>query len=356
MPLPRRKVIALLGGGAILAAGGIGFAVTRAPKTAPGPWQAAGSYADPRKNALSYALLAPSPRNIQPWLADLSTPDEVWVYADLDRPLPATDPQGRQITIALGCFAEAMRMAAAQDGLRAEITAFPEGASPLGLDRRPVARAVFTQDAAIAPDPLFAQMLARRSLQAPFDTARNLPADIVSQVAAMVPVTHDFGGSTSDQDVRFWRALTRDALRIEAEALHIREEIILLQIADQPDRAAAFAAANDAFAADLEARFAAADSAAGHLWLVSRGNLRADQFAAGADWLRLNLACTALGIGFHPLSQAIESYPEMAAPYAAAHANLAPDGGTIQLLARIGYGPGTDPSPRLPLDARLMGG
>ena len=46
------------------------------------------------------------------------------LFCDLDRRLPVTDPQDRQITIGLGAFLELMRMAAAQDGLRADIALF----------------------------------------------------------------------------------------------------------------------------------------------------------------------------------------------------------------------------------------
>ena len=91
----------------------------------------------------------------------------------------------------------------------------------------------------------------------------------------------------------------------------------------------------------------------GHLWMVTPGNTRRDQIAAGAEWLRLNLACTREGLGFQPLSQAIQEYPEMAALYAETHARLAPEGGTVQMLARIGYGPEVAVSPRWPLEAKL---
>jgi hypothetical protein len=92
----------------------------------------------------------------------------------------------------------------------------------------------------------------------------------------------------------------------------------------------------------------------GHLWLVSRGQGRADQIAAGADWLRVNLAATAAGVAVQPLSQALQEYPEMDGLYRAVHARLAPDGGTVQMFARAGYGPEVAPSPRWPLEAKVV--
>jgi hypothetical protein len=94
----------------------------------------------------------------------------------------------------------------------------------------------------------------------------------------------------------------------------------------------------------------------GHVWLVTDANSRTDQIASGADWLRINLAATAAGLAFQPLSQALQEYPEMAALYAQVHERLAPRGGTVQMLARIGHGPSVDPSPRWPLEAKIVHG
>ena len=80
---------------------------------------------------------------------------------------------------------------------------------------------------------------------------------------------------------------------------------------------------------------------------------RAAQLAAGRDWLRLNLAATALGLGLHPISQALQEFPEMRASYIEAHALLAPEGGVVQMLGRIGYAAAVPPTPRWPVDTRI---
>jgi hypothetical protein len=108
-----------------------------------------------------------------------------------------------------------------------------------------------------------------------------------------------------------------------------------------------------AFRAGFDAVMANATTAMGHVWLVTADNRRATQLAVGADWVRLNLAAAAAGLGLHPLSQALQEFPEMAALYAEVHARLAPQGGTVQMLGRIGYGPETGPSPRWPLETRI---
>ncbi len=378
MSLSRRKTLALIGGGVILAAtAGLGAVASRTPRTAALPWAGAGMETEPRRKALSYALLAPNPHNRQPWLVDLSEPNVVTLYADTARLLPHTDPFSRQITIGLGCFLELMRMAASHDGQRVTITPFPEGESAAGLDGRPVARAVFVADGAVTPDPLFAHVLDRRSTKEPFDTARPLAADTVQTLA--VARHARFGGTVDATEVAAWRAFTHEALRIEIETPHTyRESVDLFRIGRaevdaSPDgidftgplfevmaatglftREAALDTSSQAYTAGLAAVFANTDTAMGHVWLVTPNNGRADQIATGADWLRVNLAATAAGVAFQPLSQALQEYPEMAVPYAELHAKLAPDGGTVQMLARIGYGPSVSPSPRWPLEAKIV--
>ena len=97
-----------------------------------------------------------------------------------------------------------------------------------------------------------------------------------------------------------------------------------------------------------------ADTAMGYVWLSTPTNTRVDQIQTGANWVRVNLAATAQGIGFQPLSQALQEYPEMKALYDQAHQRLAPDGGTVQMLCRLGYGPDVPASPRWPIDAKVL--
>ena len=62
MRLSRRNFIRVAGTGTVIMAAGVGaFAVTRTPTAALVPWETAGKgYQDPRKRALSFAILAPA--------------------------------------------------------------------------------------------------------------------------------------------------------------------------------------------------------------------------------------------------------------------------------------------------------
>jgi hypothetical protein len=92
------------------------------------PASARAAWRDPPKDlemrhwVLSYALLAPNPHNMQPWLADIATAGEITLHLDPQRLLPASDPYGRQILMGAGAFLELLSMAAAKRGQRAEVT------------------------------------------------------------------------------------------------------------------------------------------------------------------------------------------------------------------------------------------
>ena len=375
----RRNFLTLAGGGVILAAGGIGtFAATRTPTKALAPWTMAGGYADPRMNALSYAILAPNPHNRQPWIVALDGDDTVALWFDTDKQLPHTDPLDRQLTIGLGCFLELMTMAANSDGYSVAIDLFPEGEDPNGLDTRPIARATFTPDDTQKADPLWAHVMQRRSNKEPFDTARIVSRDQLDRITSVARPGTRLGGSVDKDDITYWRDLTTKALRIEIETPHTYKESVdlfrigkaevnanpdgidfsgplfeTLAIAGVMTREAVIDTSSTSYTEGVKAVLSNTETAMGHVWMVTPGNTRRDQIAAGATWLRTNLAATAEGLGFQPLSQALQEYPEMAALYAETHAKLAPNGSTVQMLARIGYGPAVEVSPRWPIDAKL---
>ncbi|GHC54285.1 Acg family FMN-binding oxidoreductase [Neogemmobacter tilapiae] len=381
MSLSRRKSLFILGGGVILAATAVGAKVAmRAPQTALLPWGQAGQGDDPRIRALSYALLAPNPHNRQPWLVDLATPNEITLFADLNRLLPETDPMNRQITVGLGAFLGLLRMAALQDGLRAEITPFPMGETPEGLDARPIAHIRLTPDSKALPDPLFAQVLARRSVKEPYDLTRPVPSALLEPMAKAV-IFSDFGASVDPAHVQSLREFTHNALAIEVATPRTYAESVnlfrigaketdanpdgidfggplfeMLAATGQFTRETALDTTSTVYQQGMAAVFANCDTAMGHVWLVTPANDRASQLAVGEDWLRLHLAATAAGLSLQPLSQALQEFPEMAGPYRDIHARLAPNGGTVQMLGRIGFGPEVGPSPRWPLETRIANG
>lgn len=366
MTFTRRKTLALIGGGSILAAAGASatFLATRTPHAAFAPWGLAGQYGEIRRDALSWALLAPNPHNRQPWEAELIGETEVAIWRDPARALPHTDPFARQLTIGMGCFLELMRMAAAEAGHDVEIALYPAG------EDGPVAHATFRAGAA-TPDPLFAHAAARRSCKEPFE-ARPVPQEDAQALRDHAHV------HTDPAIVEALRALTWEAFLIEMNTPRTwKESIDLLRIGKaeieaNPDGidlsgpmfdvlgplglmpkedmletdSLAVRQTADAYKALMAATPAYAAT-------TSPGNTRLDQIEAGRRWLRLNLATTALGLSLQPVSQCLQEYPEMADAYAAAHDLLAAPGETVQMLGRVGYGPHVPQTPRWPLETRL---
>ena len=379
MTVSRRKFLSLVGGGTILAASaGLGWTATRPLQTALKPWDLAGQYDDPRMNALSFALLAPNPHNRQPWMVDLSTPDEVTLYCDTDRVLPHTDPFSRQITIGLGCFLEVMRMAAAQDGFGVDLDLFPEGSDGTALDGRPIARAKFVAGAG-APDPLFAYVMQRRSTKEPYDLSRTVSPQAVATVEAAALNGGITGSTVAEEDIDDLRDLTLRALIIETETPHTYKESVDLfrigrkEVDTNPDgidfsgpffelartvgvlnRDNALDTNSTVYRGGIDYITENSMTAMGYVWLLSNGNTRADQINAGRDWVRMNLAATSIGLAMQPMSQALQEYPEMAVEYAEIHNRLAPGGETVQMLARVGYGPDVAPSPRWTLENKII--
>ena len=381
MAASRRQFLLIAGGGVILAAGAsaVAYGVTRNPTSALQPWRDAGSrFAEPRRKALSFALLAPNPHNRQPWVVDLSETNTVKLYVDLERLLPATDPYNRQITIGLGCFLELMRMAAAEDGYDVEIVSFPEGADTTNLDHRPAAVCTFTKSSSVQPDPLFRRVLERRSLKEPYDIARPVSVDSLAKLTGLSDASVAVAGTIDPDRVDALRAFTREAMDIEMRLPRTMKESADLfrigksEIEANPDgidfsglkfealaafgfmsREATMDPTSEAFAQGHKIIMEQMDTAMGHVWITTLTNTRADQLSAGRMCFRTNLAATDIGLGKQPLSQSLQEFPEMAANYKKVHIMLAPQGGTVQMLARIGYGPDVPVSPRWPLDAKI---
>jgi hypothetical protein len=270
-------------------------------------------------------------------------------------------------------------MAGAKDGYRVDITAFPDGADPRALDKRLAATATFTKDAAVAADPLFAHVLARRSLKEPYDTGRAVSDQVLARLQAVVGSGVQAGATNKGDEVAELRRLTHEAMDIEFRTPHAYKESVDLfrigkaEVEANPDgidfsgplfetlaalgqfsREIALDQSSSGFKQGYDSIMKGINSAMGYVWLSTATNTRADQIRAGRDWLRVNLAATGLGVGTQPLSQALQEYSEMKALYERTKTRLAAKGGTVQMFARLGYGPNVPPAPRWRLETKIM--
>ncbi len=346
------------------------------------PWaHAGGDFGDVRLNALSYAILAPNPHNRQPWIARLEGEDRLSLYCDLDRLLPQTDPENRQIVIGLGAFLELLRQAAAEGGHRLEIEQFPEGEPHPVLDERPVAHVQFIPDTDVLKESLFGAVLARRTVRAEFDRRRPVADGVLNRLnAALRPGDGVFQWANDAPSVSALKEICRKSWRIEATTARTHHESVSLmrigekEINEQPDglflsgplmEAMRVTGALTREALDKQGSFAhrsavefyerAIATAMAFGWLATGGNSRADQLDAGAGWMRLHLAATREGLAMHPLSQALQEFPEMAEMLMEIHEFTdirAP--GRVQGLFRFGYVEFPQPAPRWPLSSRIV--
>ncbi|MCH8551250.1 MAG: twin-arginine translocation pathway signal protein [Natronospirillum sp.] len=376
--LSRRNFIALAGGGVVLAVGaGIGaFSLTRTPNAALAPWAQAGQYTEPRRFALSHAILAPNAHNLQPWMVDLSEPGIVTLLPDPTRRLPATDPFDRQLTISLGCFLEQMTIAASAAGYRVETELFPEGSSAETLGDRPVARSRFIE-ADIATDPLFAQIPHRRSTKDAFDMQQPVAASLLGELEPEVSGIR-FDGTVEQARVDRLRTLIWEAWETEYSTPAAHHESVGLmrlgktEINSNPDgisvggmplealistgvvtREALATPGTMAYQAGIDMYQPVLEATPAFVWLTSVDNTRESHISAGRAWLRLNLLTTANGLALHPVSQCLQEYPEMEPHYQSAHQLLAQEGDTVQMLGRLGYAAPPPPSPRWSLDDKI---
>ena len=373
--LDRRRALRLIGGGFVVAATAPGC--SGASGSARGPWLQAGQYDDIRKRALSYALLAPNPHNLQPWLVKLDGDDSLALHVDVERRLPVTDPFDRQITIGCGAFLELMSIAAAEEGCGVEIVAFPDGEDMRRLDRRAVARVRFVTGIATR-DALFEQILARRSNKTIYQD-RDVPDAVLAALSGAGRV-HQASSSTightdlaaSLRDLT-WRAHVRESMTPAAN----QESVDLMRIGAtevtaDPDgiplegamievgrrlgmvtREALADPTSSAFQQGLDLYKKMAMSARAFGWISNPNKDRTDQLKAGRAYVRANLQATALDLAIHPWSQALQEYPEMRELYEEAH-RLIGQGERVQMLYRIGYAKTIKPAPRRGLQAHLV--
>lgn len=378
-----RRALLTTGGASVvlLGLGGTWWATTGPARIAREPWNTASAgFGDPRLDVLAYAILAPNPHNMQPWQIALGDGGGFTVFCDLDRLLPETDPPNRQITIGFGCFLELCRQAAAEAGLRADITYFPEGEPQPLLDERPVAHVELVDDSSVLSDPLFSSILDRRTNRLPFDTSRPIDPGALAELQAGTVDGVEVLATADAALVDQLKTLTTDAWGVEWNTASTRRESIeVMHIGKAEVDAKPYGLSIDdrlsstigmlglmspealddpessAYRESFKFYERACASAMAFVWSTTPTNTRREQLEAGRAWVRTQLVANALDLSFHPLSQALQEFPEMAEYYKRAHELLSNNAGeTVQMLARLGYAPNVGPAPRQALESKLL--
>lgn len=377
--LARRGFVRVVGSGAaILAAAPLLPGCAAMPEAATEPWRVAGRESDLRRRLVSWAILAPNPHNLQPWMVELPADGSIVLFTDPTRTLPMTDPPSRQLTIGHGAFLELLSMAAGAEGLRADIESFPDGEpGPQALDARPIARVRLVRDGRSA-DPLFAQVGARTTWKAPFAATPVAPdalaalTTVATRPAVTATGTQDAArvARLNDVMIRAWEIEQRtprtwkesvDLTRVgAAEIAAHRDGISLggtaieaLRLAGQMTPAKAMDPSSMYFSTGLKRVRDWAPTTGTWIWLATPARGRAAQLEAGRAFVRMQLRAASLGLVTQPPSQVLQEYPEMRALQREFETLVGQrDGDKVQMLVRVGHPTGAATrSPRRALDA-----
>lgn len=384
MELSRRRLIQGAGGASLALVGGGGyFAATRSPARALAAWAELDSAppADVRLDAFRHAILAPNPHNRQPWMIKLRGQAQATIFCALDRRLPQTDPFDRQILMGFGCFLEIARIASAERGVKMEIEPFPDGLPADRLDGRPIAHLRFVALAPVVRDPLYAAIPIRRSDKQPFQADRLVEELVLLKLAQHGSPAAQAGTSNEAAIVRALRRYTWDAWMTELNTQRTWQESVdlmrigkseieanpdgisiggpfleVLAMAGQLSREQIARPGTAAYASSIERYRAIMGSGMAYAWITTEGNSRMDQLEAGRVYVRMNLQAAQQRLAFHPVSQSLQEFPEMAKVFSDVHATLgAKDGTRVQMLVRLGYASPAARTPRWPLSTRLIG-
>ena len=382
----KRQFLRISGGGLIAAAtlSSLPGCSSDLPPEAIAAWRppAGDMDMDIRRWAISHALLAPHAHNLQSWLVDLDTPDTIVLRLDLRRLLPETDPWSRQLVISQGTFLELLQIAANERGYRADISMFPQGEFDAKTpDSRPTALIRLAKDDGVKTDPLFAHIFNRHTHRGVYENripnaqARQTLADSVKDFSVQLGLV-----TSEEASMQQHRAIAMDAWRIEMQTPHtLLESYKVLRVGPQEiaqhrdgislntpmvrglvalnlfDRSKPSEPDSFAIKGQISEFNDKMSTTPACVWLSTSDNSRRTQMLCGRAYVRLQLAATALGLRMHPLSQALQEYPEQTNNYKAIHELLVgkDSTATVQMWTRLGYAPAGSPSPRRGLQAHF---
>ena len=121
-------------------------------------------FQQPILKAISFGVNAPNPHNTQAWKMKILSDDQMLLFIDENRLLPATDPPTRQIHIGSGCFIEMLRIGMSSIGYDTQVELLPEGEYNYDdIGNKPVARIKVSRNSQIQESPLYQYTYLRQS-------------------------------------------------------------------------------------------------------------------------------------------------------------------------------------------------
>ncbi|MFP4437554.1 MAG: Acg family FMN-binding oxidoreductase [Chloroflexaceae bacterium] len=160
-------------------------------------YPAQGDAAEQLRFMLTYAVLAPSGHNTQPWLFRFSN-DSVEIYADRTRALPVVDPDDRELVMSCGTALFNLRLALRYFGYTDHVELRPDPDNPdllARIRRSPGSSATDNEQA------LFAAIPTRRTNRQPF-AERAVAAAVLADLQQAAATEGAWLQIVSDNDTR----------------------------------------------------------------------------------------------------------------------------------------------------------
>ncbi|CAH1195265.1 hypothetical protein PAECIP111892_02000 [Paenibacillus auburnensis] len=336
------------------------------------PWNKsyATQFGDPRVRLAAHGLLAASGHNMQPWRISLSgsEPMSLYLYADSSRMSKEADPLARQMMISQGTFLDYIDVAGQKLGYGVGLDLFPMGpydeqSLAESMDTYPVAKLTLlkrppqntplyddlflpdTNRTAYSPAPLTREQI--EQLEAVSDGSSvsvrivqdkdNLDklgryamqgAAIEAAAASVAKESEDIFRANEHEKNQYRYGFSVEGQGTTGFMKHIMQGLVTL-----------FPSMNSGKAASdrlIQSVQTAVNNTPAYALILTKDNSRKSQVLSGIVYSRLILEAHQLGLAMQPLSQVLEEYPQMQAPYQAIHREYAPEGGTIQMLVRLG--------------------
>lgn len=347
------------------------------------PWQKDYSqkFDDPRIRLAAHGLLAANGHNMQPWKIRLDNKDNkvFYLYADSERLTKEVDPESRQMMVTQGAFLEYVATAGDQLGYETKMDLFPEGNYDEqklveSMKTKPVAKITLaetkprnnvlynymflpdTNRAAYQATPLTAEQInALEMINADKDMTIKVYQDKKDKDklgnyvinGAIVEAGVDRVMKESEVIFRpneYQKNKYRYGFSVEGQGTsgvmrHVLQGLLTLFPSMNSGKSA-----SDLF---IKSTQTSADNTPAYAMIMTKDNSRSSQVKSGMLYSRLILNAHRLGLAMQPLSQVLEEYPEMKQLYSGVHHDYASNGGTIQMLVRVGK-----PTKEVPLSMR----
>jgi len=328
------------------------------------------NYESPIQKAISFGVNAPNPHNTEAWKMKIISNEEMLLYIDEKRLLPAIDPPARQIHIGSGCFIETLSIGAREMGYETNVDYYPEGV--YGFDeigKKPVAKLSLSKNDTLQKDLLFAYLYTRQTNRKVYsgpmvtDQAIEKIRELIGETHPKIIVMNDkkemqpfldifsegmrIEAATSRHlwdETRIWmrwnekdRAEKRDGLSVPQSGAGGLKKIIMEWYLQKGNEKRWFSKMSiNSSLADYNKGI---KSSKGIVFFQTDTNTPLDWVKTGRGYARFHLASTEFGMYLHPYSQVLQEYPEMDDLREKFNRFFdMPETGKVQMAVRIGRG------------------